>query len=217
METVMPFVFSTLLDSILILGGHGDSVTGNPMPGGETSSEDGGGIGTAPIVAVLLLAVVVVGLLVWLNREERETEDEVAERTPRRRSIAPAALIALVIATPLIVWTASSGGDDEKSLIVERWTNDKGTPELIVSLVEDDLNTLKATNGKRTVSLSCVGRQGQAVLEAEPKWPFITERGYDYPHVHQAATSEQVQRADSCRLRVSRVSLEADVEGALTG
>jgi hypothetical protein len=213
----MPFVFSTLLDSILVLAGHGDSITGNPMPGGESSSEDGGGIAPAAIVGVLLLAVVVVGLLVWLNRQEQESGDEVAVRAPRSRSIAPAALIAAVIAAPLIMWTASSGGDDEKSLIVERWTNDKGAPELIVSLVEDDLNTLKATKGRRTVRLSCVGRQGQAVLDSEPKWPFITEAGYDYPHVHQAATSEQVQRADSCRLRADDLSLEADVEGALTG
>lgn len=213
----MPFVFSTLLDSILVLAGHGDSITGNPMPGGESSSEDGGGIGAAPIVGVLVLALVVVGLLVWLNRQETETGDEVAVRAPRRRSIAPAALIAAVIAAPLIMWTASSGGDDEKSLVVERWTNDKGAPELIVSLVEDDLNTLETTEGKRTVHLRCVGRQGQAVLNATPKWPFITEAGYDYPHVHQPATSEQVQRADSCRLRADDLSLEADVEGALTG
>jgi hypothetical protein len=217
MDAAMPFIFSTLLDSILILGGHGDSITGNPTSTGGSGSESDGGIGIGPIVGVLLLAVVVVGILVWLNREEKETGGEVAVRTPGPRAIVPAGLIAAVIATPLIVWTASSGGDNEKSLIVERWTNDKGAPELIVSLTEEELNTLSTTNGKRTVRLRCIGRQGQAVLEANPKWPFITEAGYDYPHVHQAATSEQVQRADECLLRGARVRLEADVEGALTG
>jgi hypothetical protein len=217
MDSVMPFVFSTLLDSILVLAGHGDSITGNPVPTGGPGPEDEGGIGAAPIIGVVLLAVVVVGLLVWLNRDEKESGDEAAVRAPRRRSIAPAALIAAVIAAPLIVWTASSGGDDEKALIVERWTNDKGAPELIVSLPEEELNTLKTTEGKRTVHLRCIGRQGQAVLDATPKWPFITEAGYEYPHVHQAATAEQVQRADNCRLRADDLNLEADVEGALTG
>jgi hypothetical protein len=216
MDAAVPFVFSTLFDSVLILAGHGDSITGNPAPTGGSSSEDGGGIGTPAIVGVLLLGLVVIGILVWLNREEPEA-GEAPGRERRRRATAPAALIATVIAAPLIVWTASSGGDDEKSLIVERWTNDKGAPELIVSLTEKELNTLETTDGKRTVRLRCKGREGQAVLDDTPKWPFITEKGYEYPHVHQPATAEQVQRADSCRLGVDDLSLEADVEGALTG
>jgi hypothetical protein len=207
----------TLLDSSLILAGHGDSITGNYPTGGSTVDDDGGGIGMASIVAVLCLALVAVGLLMWLSRREKEPGDEGPVRARQLRSVAPLTFIAAIIAAPLIVWTASSGGDDQKGLIVERWTNDKGAPELIVSLTEEELNTLRTTNGKRTVRLSCLGRQGQAVLDANPRWPFITEMGYEYPHVHQAATSEQVQRVDECRLRGARVSLEADVEGALTG
>jgi hypothetical protein len=121
-----------------------------------------------------------------------------------------------VIAAPLVVWTTSSGGD-EKSLMVERWTSTAGAPELLVSLGDDDLNILKTTNGKKTVRLECRGRQGQAVLDAKQKWPFIKERGYEYPHAHQAASSEQVQRADRCSLSGIGKRLEADVEGALTG
>jgi hypothetical protein len=218
MGAVMPFDFFTLLDSILIVGGHGDSITGRSYPsGGSDGGDDGGGIGTAVIVAVLVLTAATVALLAWLNRQEKGSDSEHRVRALKLRSIAPAGLIAAIIATPLIVWTASSGGDDEKSLVVERWTNDSGDPELIVSLTEEDLNTLETTDGKRTVSLRCLGRQGQTVLDTTPKWPFINEAGYEYPHAHQPATAEQVQRADSCRLRADDLSLEADVEGALTG
>jgi hypothetical protein len=79
------------------------------------------------------------------------------------------------------------------------------------------LNTLNATNGKRTVRVECLGRGGQAVLDAKQKWPFVKEPGYDFPHAHQAASPEQVQRADRCRVTGTGVTLEADVEGALTG
>jgi hypothetical protein len=100
--------------------------------------------------------------------------------------------------------------------MVERWTSLSGAPELLVSLGEDDLNARKTTNGSKTVRIQCRGRQGQMVLDAKQKWPFIKERGYEYPHAHRAATTEQVQRADECRLSGIGVPLEAEVEGALT-
>lgn len=211
----MQFLSLTLLDSILVLAGHGYDFRGSPS--GESGSGDGGGgIGMVPIVAVVVLALVTVGLLVWLNRREKESGDEDRVRTLKLKSFAPVVLIVVIIATPLIMWTASSGGDEE-SLIVERRTGITGAPELLVSLGDKDLNTLETTNGKRSVRLKCLGRQGQAVLDAKQRWPFIKEQGYDYPHAHQAASPEQVQRADRCRLSGIRVPLEAEVEGALTG
>src|ERR671923_178123 len=80
---------------------------------------------------------------------------------------------------------------------------------------EDDLNALKTTGGRRTVRVECVGRDGRVVIDAKRKWPFVNERGYDYPHTHLVADRTQVQRADRCRLRGTRVRLQADVEGAL--
>jgi hypothetical protein len=210
MGALMPLLLSALLDSIFIFGGH----TGLGYPSREPrAQEDEGGIGVVPIVAVILLALVTVALLVWLNRREKGPGDEDWVRALKLSSVAPAALIVVIIATPLIVWAASSGGD-EKSLIVERGIGLTGAPELIVSLGEDDLNTLETTNGKRTVRLECLGREGQVVLDAKQKWPFtLKERGFDYPHAHQKASREQLQRADRCRLRGTRVRLEADVEG----
>ena len=215
----MSFIYSTLFDSVLILAGHGDSITGNPSaPAGDV--DDDRGIGIVPIAGVILLGLGVVVLLMWLNRQESEEGDLAVgadgASAVRLKSVAPLALIAAVIGAPLILWTASSGGDDKK-LLVERYTNDKGNPELLVSLAEDDLNTTKATKGKLSVQLQCTGRDGQRVLVARQTWPFLKEKGYEYPHAHQAATSEQVRRADTCRLVGAGPGLKADVKGALSG
>jgi hypothetical protein len=205
---------SAALDFPIIVGGHGYDFGGSSR--GEPRGDDGGGgIGMASIVAVLFLTLVTVGLLAWLSRREKGSRDENGVRALRVKSVAPIALTVGLIATPLLLWTVSSGGD-EKSLIVERATGITGSPEFLVSLGDKDLNTLETTNGKRTVRVECLGREGQVVLDAKQKWPFINEPGYDYPHIHQAASQEQLQRADRCRLRGTRVRLEADVEGALT-
>jgi hypothetical protein len=188
-----------------IFAGHGYDVGGSSR--GESGGDDGvGGISMIWILAVLSLALVTVGLLVWLDPSGARK---------KLKSVAPKALIAVIIAAPLVAWTISSRGGEER-LIVERWTGLNGTPELLISLGEDDLNTLETTNGKRIVRVECVGDEGEVVLDDEQKWPFVDEAGYDYPHVHQAASRDQLQRADSCRLRGTRVALEADVEGTLT-
>jgi hypothetical protein len=208
-------LFFTLLDSSLVLAGHGYDFRGSPSSE-SAGDDDGGGLSMEWIAVVLLLAVGTVVVLMWLNRREREPGEEHGLSAMKLKSVAPVAFMVAVIAAPLVVWTTSSGGD-EKSLMVERWTSTAGAPELLVSLGDDDLNILKTTNGKKTVRLECRGRQGQAVLDAKQKWPFIKERGYEYPHAHQAASSEQVQRADRCSLSGIGKRLEADVEGALTG
>jgi hypothetical protein len=194
-------ILALLLDVPFIEAGH--QYDFRDVPPGESSGEGGGGgIGTVWIVAVGLLALVVVALFVSLNP---------SKAIARLKAVAPKALILVVIAVPLIAWAASSGGD-------ERWTNDGGAPELIIWLGEKDLNTLETTDGKRTVQVECVGRDGQVVLDAEQTWPFVdNEAGYDAPHAHQPASREQLQRADRCRLLGTRVQLETDVTGALTG
>jgi hypothetical protein len=194
------------LDLPTFIGGHGYDVGGSPRS--ESGGDDGGGgIGTGPIVAVVVLTLVTVGLLVALSP---------ARATAKVKTVGRGSLIVAVITMPLIVWAGSSGGD-EKNLIVERATGRTGAPEFIVSLADKKVNTLATSNGKRTVRVECRGREGQVVLDAKQKWPFINEPGYDYPHAHQPASREQLQQADRCRLRGTRVSLEADVEGALTG
>jgi hypothetical protein len=209
MRGLMQLPFAELLGSIdfpLVFGGHSGYGT---APSREPSGgDDDGGIGAGTIIAVLALTAVTLGMLYQFSS---------ASTKAKLKRFAPVAVLVLVIATPLALWAAFSGGDD-KSLVVERSTSDKGKPELIVSLVETELNTLDTTNGRPAVRLECLSSDGRVVLNARQKWPFRNkERGYDYPHTHQTASLEQRQRADRCRLRGTRVPLETDVEGALTG
>lgn len=193
----------SLLDFPTLFGGHTyDTGASSPR---DSDGGGPGGIGTVSIVAVLVVTLVTVGLLASLNPSSARS---------KVRSAGPAALMGVAIATPLVLWAASSGGV-EQSLIVERATGLTGAPELLVNLTDEDLNKLQTTRGRRAVRVECLGRGGQVVLDAKQRWPFINEPGYDYPHVHQRATRDQLVRADRCRLRGTRIRLEADVEGAL--
>src|SRR5688572_19313292 len=167
----MPLFLSSLVDSVLILAGHGYDFAGS---GARESggADDGGGISMAVIAAVVGLAMITGGLLMWLGRAAEPGRQ--GGRTLKLGAVVPVALIAAVIGAPLVLWTASSESDD-KRLMVERWTSVTGAPELLVSLGEDDLNTLETTKGKKAVRLECRGRDGETVLVAKQKWPLIKE------------------------------------------
>jgi hypothetical protein len=191
-----------------ILAGHGYDVGGSSR---ESDGDDGvAGISMAWILAATGLTLVTVGLLVWLNPSSRASR--------KLKAIAPElGLAAVLIAAPLVAWQVlAETTENSPSLMVERVaTGLSGGPELLVSLGEDDLNTLRTTNGKKVVRVECVGREGEVVLAARHKWPFVDEAGYDYPHAHQPASRDDLRRADRCRLRGTTHRLEADVEGVL--
>jgi hypothetical protein len=187
-----------------ILAGHGYDVGSSSRR--ESDGEDEiAGLTMPWIIAAGSLALITAGLLVWLNPDLRR----------RARSVAPKAVIVLIIAAPLVAWTATSGDETKEALKVDRETALTGAPELLISLGDDDVNTLKTTGGKRTVRVRCVGRDGKVVLAARTGWPFVDERGYDYAHTHVVATRAQVQRAQSCRLLGTSPLLQAEVEGRL--
>jgi hypothetical protein len=187
-----------------ILAGHGYDVGGSGREsGGETEIA---GLSMPWILAAASIALITAGVLIWLNPDARK----------RARSVAPKALIVIIIAAPLVAWTATSGEDEKRQdLRAQRSTALTGDPELLVSLGEDDLNRPATTGGKRTVRVVCTGRDGKIVIDVRRKWPFINERGYDYPHTHLVIGRAQVQRAQRCRLRGTSVRLEAEVEGRL--
>jgi hypothetical protein len=197
---------SALLDFPTFFGGHTYDTGATPFrdSGGDSGV---GGISMGWVGAVLVLTVFTVGVLVSLDPSGARA---------KLKSVGPAAVMGVVIFAPLIMWAASPGDGATPNLLVERATSRAGNPELIVYLGEDDLNTLRTTKGKRAVRLECLGRRGELVINAMQRWPFINERGFDYPHAHQPASARQLHRVDRCRLRGTRVRLEADVEGALT-
>jgi hypothetical protein len=205
-SAVLAIVVS-LLDVSTVLAGHGYDTGSAPRRDTGTADDGGGGIGLVSILAVAAAVLVVLAVLISMNPKAARA---------RMRTLAPILVLVVLIATPLVVWTATSGGDP-KPLVVERGEALTGKPELLVSLTEKDMNTLAATSGRRSVRIRCVGRDGRVVVDGRQKWPFVLERGYDYPHAHQLASREQVQRVDRCQLRGTSTRLEADVEGTLEG
>jgi hypothetical protein len=200
----MQLLLSALLELPVVIAGHTYDTGAAPV--GEGDGDEAGGIGTAAILVALVLTVVTVGILASL--------DPGAARA-KLRTLMPGMMLAALVAAPLVVWAGSAGGE-EKALIVERGPGVTGKNEFIVSLGDEDLNRLETTRGIRTVRLECRGRDGELVLRGEQRWPFVNERGFEYPHTHQAASREQLLEADRCRLRGTSVRLEAEVEGALT-
>lgn len=192
-----------------ILAGHGIDLGGSSRDG--SGDYDVAGLSLPWILAATALTLVTVGLLVWLNPSSRVSRK-------LRNNLPEAGLIAVLVVTPLVVWNvvAESAGNSP-SLIVERVAVGlNGGPEFLVSLGEDDLNTLKTTNGRKVVRVECVGPKGQLVFAAKADWPFGNESGYDYPHVHQPASRDKLRIADQCRLRGTRIRLQADVKGTLS-
>lgn len=194
------------LDLPTVIAGHSGYGTGPSRQPSGAADDGGGGLSTGVIVGVALFAVVTAAVLVSLSSPSTKA---------KLKTLAPLGVILLIVATPLAVWTSSSGGDAQ-TLIVQRATGQTGAPELIVYLADKELNTLETTGGKRAVRVECVDG-GRVVLAARHKWPFINEPGFDFPHVHQRASRQLVRRADSCRVLGTRIGLEADVEGRLSG
>jgi hypothetical protein len=203
-------ILSSALDWLTtVVAGHGYDVGGS---GRESDGEtEIAGLSMMWILAAGGLAVVTAGVLVWTSPETRAKLARV-----RWRAVAPKAAIVLIIAAPLVAWTATSG-EEEKTpdLRVQRSTALTGAPELLVSLGEDDLNKPQTNGGKRSVRIVCVGRDEKVVLNVKKQWPFMNELGFDYPHTHLVTSRAQVQRAQRCRLRGTKVPLAAAVEGRL--
>jgi hypothetical protein len=204
-------LFFVALDFLTtVVAGHGYDVGGS---GRESDGENEiAGLTMTWILAAGGIALVTAGVLLWTNPEAQARLKRV-----RWKTAAPKAVIVIIIAAPLVAWTASSasGDDPVKLLMAERGTALTGEPELLISLGEDDLNATKTARGKKTVRLVCVDRRGKVVIDAQKKWPFVYEQGYDYPHRHQLADRELVQRAQKCSVKGTTVLLEAKVEGAL--
>jgi hypothetical protein len=190
-----------------IVAGHGYDTGIQPGPPFDEDVDDDRSFGTVWIVGLVLLTLVTVAVLV--------AADPSASRR-KARAIGPRAVPILVITAPLVAWSIASGGEPSP-LIVERATGPTGARELLVWLEEDDMNTLAANHGERTVRVRCVDRDGGVVIDAAHKWPFFNEPGFDYPHAHQPAGPEQLLRASRCTLRGAGVRLAADVTGALSG
>jgi hypothetical protein len=126
-----------------------------------------------------------------------------------RKVILPAAAILAVIAVPILIWAATSGGSGDK-LRIDEGVSVYGEPEIVVN-VPKKLNTPAEANNSTSVRLICVDADGKTVLATGQNWPFITEPGYPYPHIHQPVTPAQLQAIAKCRLEGTKTKLEGNL------
>jgi hypothetical protein len=89
-----------------------------------------------------------------------------------------------------------------------------GYEELLVSLPDERMNTLKANANAPTVLLTCRDRRGRQTVRSEHPWPLIVEEGYP-PHIHQPALTKVLDTVRSCRLEGRGIDFSGRVEGRL--
>lgn len=131
------------------------------------------------------------------------------------KTIGPAAAVLAIMVVPLLVWSASTGdeGDDDAALTVELPPPfERGDPLLTVTVAER-LNKPETARNGRTVKLECLDGSGNVVAQTEQPWPFpAEEQGYG-PHAHQLVPGDKIGSVERCRLRGTKVPLEAEVTG----
>lgn len=126
----------------------------------------------------------------------------------RRRLVA--LFVLVLIAVPLVVVALVTRGGDSPAggLRIERSTV-SGDFQIIV-YVDQGANVAATADGKSTVELECLDREGNSVIRGVYRWPFTdTDQGTFQPHVHQSVTGEQARRIVRCRLN--------GTEGPLSG
>jgi hypothetical protein len=124
---------------------------------------------------------------------------------------APLILVVLLVVTPLAIWAATSGGSKKSDapLLVERSVGLQGEPELLLSLTAKDV---EVTNTSSAVKVECKNATGKVIISSTQPWPFLAEPGYNLPHVHQAADSNEIEQARSCAVLGTNKKLEAQVK-----
>lgn len=132
-------------------------------------------------------------------------------------------LAALVVGIVVLVTGGSKddsgdGGNQRPvraQLTLERAVDpEAGSPELIVSLREQRLNTLDTTDGEASVLLRCVNKRGGETVRQMHDWPLEEEVGFS-PHVHQPIRSEVLDDLRSCRMTGKTIYFTARVKGRI--
>jgi hypothetical protein len=124
---------------------------------------------------------------------------------------APLILVVALVVTPLAIWAATSGGSkkNDDPLLVERSVGLQGEPELLLSLTAKDV---EVTNASSSVQVECKNATGKVIITSSQPWPFVSEPGYNLPHIHQAAESNEIEQARTCAVLGTNKKLEAQVK-----
>jgi hypothetical protein len=124
-----------------------------------------------------------------------------------------AIVVLLAVAVPLgVVAAAGSGGGDEADngeLRVERSTQ---LPEMLIYIVDESANVPERAGGRTSVTVECVGADGQVLASQEDPWPMTQTDGNTLsPHAHVPVDAARIGDVTSCRLVGTKPLLQADV------
>jgi hypothetical protein len=88
-------------------------------------------------------------------------------------------------------------------------------PELLISLPKARLNTLRATGGRTSVTLTCFGATGPPAFSIPQPWPLMEELGFPLPHMHVPVGQRLLDTIRRCRLTGPGIDLQGSVPGRL--
>jgi hypothetical protein len=126
----------------------------------------------------------------------------------RKRIVLVAMIACLVLVSAAIALSRGGSGDTAKLVLQRAQSAGTGNPELLVS-VERSINVAQTAGGSARVGLECRDQKGDVALRAEHPWPFIDDGSTPLPHVHQPASTRELDQIRSCRITGTEVRLEA--------
>src|SRR5918994_5468183 len=117
-------------------------------------------------------------------------------------------IACLLLVSAAIAVSRGGSGDTAKLVLQRAQSAGTGNPELLVS-VERSINVAQTAGGNARVGLECRDHTGGVALRAEHPWPFIDDGSTPLPHVHQPASTRELDQIRSCRITGTEVRLEA--------
>ena len=109
------------------------------------------------------------------------------------------AVLAALLAVAGIALALTSGGDEDPEgarMTLERGLSPTGLGEVLVTVTGKAEVAPRATN----VTFRCLDRRGRQVTAARHAWPLQRDGPDPVPHIHQPASSRELERIERCRL-----------------
>lgn len=130
----------------------------------------------------------------------------------RRKWMALAVLLALMVPLIVVAVMTSGGGADGGGLRIERTSAGEAVGGLTVYVEEPARNVRATAAGRTNVRLECLDADDKVVRRSTHPWPFSdTDDGTLDPHVHERLPQAQAGEVASCRLAGTEGPLEGRV------
>lgn len=110
-----------------------------------------------------------------------------------------AVLLALLGGGSLLIVLLGGGDAEGRPIEVERAVAATGIQELLIT-VSDEANVPATTDGEELVDLICTDARGEMVVRGQHQWPLISDGEPPEPHIHQAASLQELDEIARCRI-----------------